>query len=343
MWEFDQPVYFYLLLLLPVVGLFYYWNKQWKKKAIAQFGSGSFLKRLAPTASTGKPLFKMLLFLSACFFAVIALVNPKIGTKLQTVNREGIDIVFAMDVSKSMLAEDIAPNRLEKAKQLAQDVINQLGTDRVGLVAYAGSAFPVMPITSDYSMAKSFIKDLNTDLVSSMGTALNQAIEVSGSYFEDVDSSKVLILISDGEDHSENIQQAIATAKAKGLKIITIGIGTAEGGKIPMKTNGMLTGYKKDMEGNEVVTQLNENTLKEIAEATGGVYIYGGQIKEVLPLVHNALKKIEKKDFEAQQVADFESQFQWFLAIAFLLFLVDAFIKYRKSKWLESLHLFNEK
>ena len=343
MWELDQPNYFYLLIIVPILVLALVANLRWKKNIVQAFGSGSFLKRLAPEASSGKPILKAILALVAIFFIVIALVNPKIGTKIETVKRQGVDIVFTVDVSKSMLAEDIAPNRLEKSKQLMTQIINNLGSDIVGLVAYAGSAFPLMPISSDYNLAKMYAKDLDTDLVSSMGTALSEAIQVSANYFENVDSSKVIILLSDGEDHSEGISDAINIAKDKGISIISIGVGTEEGGKIPIKINGKLQEYKKDGEGNEVVTKMNDATLKEMASPTNGTFMYGSNTEEVVDLVNKALQKIEKKDFESQQIADFESQFQWFLALALLVLCIDAFVLNRKTSWMKKWNLFNEK
>lgn len=343
MWELDQPNYFYLLIIVPILVLALVANLRWKKNIVQAFGSGSFLKRLAPEASSGKPILKAILALVAIFFIVIALVNPKIGTRIETVKRQGVDIVFTVDVSKSMLAEDIAPNRLEKSKQLMTQIINNLGSDRVGLVAYAGSAFPLMPISSDYNLAKMYAKDLDTDLVSSMGTALSEAIQVSANYFENVDSSKVIILLSDGEDHSEGISDAINIAKDKGISIISIGVGTEDGGKIPIKINGKLQEYKKDGEGNEVVTKMNDATLKEMASASNGTFMYGSNTEEVVDLVNKALQKIEKKDFESQQIADFESQFQWFLALAVLVLCIDAFVLNRKTSWMKKWNLFNEK
>ncbi len=344
MWGFDTPSYFYLLLLIPLIIGIYVWNTTWKKSKINEFGTGNYLKRLAPEASTtSKPLIKMVLMAVMAFALVFALVNPKFGTKIETVKRQGVDIVFAMDVSKSMLAEDIAPSRLGKSKQLASQIINQLASDRIGIVGYAGSAFPMLPITTDYSMAKMYIQDMHTDMVSSMGTALRQAIEVGSNYFDDPKTSKVMILISDGEDHGEGIGEAIAMAKDKGIKIITIGVGTSEGAQIPMKQNGRIVDYKKDTDGTTVVTKLNDATLKEIAQQTGGVFMYGSKTDEVLQLVDQTLQKIEKTDFESQQIADFQSQFQWFVGLALLVLILDSLVLERRTAWMKKLNLFNEK
>lgn len=344
MWGLDTPNYFYLLLLIPVLIAVYLWNTSWKKRKIAEFGSGNYLRRLAPEASTtSKPLIKIALLTATVALLIFALVNPKFGTKIETVKRQGVDIVFAIDVSKSMLAEDIAPSRLGKTKQLATQIINNLASDRIGIVGYAGSAFPMLPITTDYNMAKMYLQDMHTDMVSSMGTALRDAIEVGSNYFDDPKTSKVMILISDGEDHGEGISDAIAVAKEKGIKIITIGVGTPEGAQIPIKQNGKIVDFKKDAEGNTVITQMNENTLKEVAKGTGGIFMYGSKTEEVLQLVDQTLQKIEKTDFESQQIADFQSQFQWFIGLALILLIIDGLVLERKTAWMKKLNLFNEK
>lgn len=344
MWGLDTPNYFYLLLLIPVLIGVYLWNSIWKKKKITEFGSGNYLKRLAPEASTtSKPLIKMVLLAVTLGALILALVNPKFGTRIETVKRQGVDIVFAIDVSKSMLAEDIAPSRMGKAKQLASQIINNLASDRIGIVGYAGSAFPMLPITTDYSMAKMYIQDMHTDMVSSMGTALSQAIEVGSNYFDDPNTSKVMILISDGEDHGDGISNAVAMAKDKGIKIITIGVGTPEGGQIPIKQNGRIAGYKKDVDGSTVITKLNDETLKEIAQKTGGTFMYGSKTDEVLQLVDQTLQKVEKTDFESQQIADFQSQFQWFIGLALLLLIIDSLVLERRTAWMKKLNLFNDK
>lgn len=344
MWGLDTPNYFYLLLLIPVLIGVYLWNSIWKKKKITEFGSGNYLKRLAPEASTtSKPLIKMVLLAVTLGTLILALVNPKFGTRIETVKRQGVDIVFAIDVSKSMLAEDIAPSRMGKAKQLASQIINNLASDRIGIVGYAGSAFPMLPITTDYSMAKMYIQDMHTDMVSSMGTALSQAIEVGSNYFDDPNTSKVMILISDGEDHGDGISNAVAMAKDKGIKIITIGVGTPEGGQIPIKQNGRIAGYKKDVDGSTVITKLNDETLNEIAQKTGGTFMYGSKTDEVLQLVDQTLQKVEKTDFESQQIADFQSQFQWFIGLALLLLIIDSLVLERRTAWMKKLNLFNDK
>jgi Ca-activated chloride channel family protein len=341
--ELDEKKYLYLLLILPLVVLLFLFNLYWKQKKQREFGDLDAIKRLSPERSTFKPTFKLVIILLALAGLILGLVNPKIGTKMETVKREGIDIVFAMDISKSMLAEDVAPSRLEKSKQIVSQIINQLGSDRIGIVAYAGSAFPVLPITTDYSVAKMFLQSMNTEMVSSQGTSLDEAIKLSATYFDDKSkTSKLLILISDGEDHSEGAQAAAEEANKQGMRIITVGIGTDKGGTIPLKRNGIVESYQRDNNDQVVVTKLNRASLEAIAKATKGGYVSGNNTKEVLEYIKTNLDKIQKTEFESTQMADFQSQFQWFLGIAFGLLFLDFFLLEGKTNWVRKLNLFNE-
>ncbi|PKH66651.1 BatB protein [Flavobacterium sp. ALD4] len=341
--ELDEIKYLYLLFILPVVVVLFLFNFYWKRKKQREFGDLELVKKLSPERSVFKPIFKLVAIILALTGLIFGLVNPKIGTKMETVKREGIDIVFAMDVSKSMLAEDVAPSRLEKSKQIVSQIINELGNDRIGIVAYAGSAFPVLPITTDYSVAKMFLQSMNTEMVSSQGTSLDEAIKLSSTYFDDKSkTSKLLILISDGEDHSEGAQAAAEEANKQGMRIITIGIGTEKGGTIPLKKNGVVASYQRDNNDEVVVTKLNRASLETIAKATKGGYINGNNTKEVLAYIKGSLDNIQKTEFESTQMADFQSQFQWFLGFAFVLLFLDLFLFEKKTNWVRKLNLFNE-
>ena len=342
--ELDEKKYLYLLIVIPILVLIFLFNLYWKRKKQKEFGDLKLVKKLTPEKSVFKSTLKITVFLLALACLILGLVNPKLGTKVETVKREGIDIVFAIDVSKSMLAEDVAPNRLEKTKQIVSQIINQLGSDRIGIVAYAGSAFPVLPITTDYSVAKMFLQSMNPGMVSSQGTSLDEAIHLSSSFFsQDSKVSKLVIKISDGEDHSEGIEEATEEANKNGLKIITIGVGTEKGGPIPLKRNGVVESFQRDQNGEVVVTKLNETTLKEIAKITKGGYVNGNNTKEVVDYVKHALENIEKSEFETKQFANYQSQFQWLLGIAFFLFFIDIFFLEKKTNWVKKMNLFNEK
>ena len=316
----------------------------WKHKAQKKFANKVILKRLSPNQSLFKSVLKVIIWCLIFACLSIALVNPKIGTKFETIKREGVDIVFAVDVSKSMLAEDIAPNRLDKSKQLVTQIINNLASDRVGIIAYAANAFPQLPITTDYAAAKMFLQQMNTDMLSSQGTAINAAIELAETYFDNEEqTNRVLIIISDGEDHfGESAVRAAEEASEKGLRIFTIGVGDIKGGPIPIKRNGVILNYKKDRQGETVITRLNEENLKSIASKANGVYINGKNTNEVVETIRDILNQMDKTEFEAKEFADFKDQFQWFLAFAIGLLFIDIFLLERKTAWLKKLNLFNE-
>lgn len=340
----DQPIYFYILFAIPVIVVVFLLLLVWKRTVQKRFVDKELLKKLSPNRSLFKSVLKVLVLCLAIACLSFALVNPKIGTKLETVKREGVDIVFALDVSKSMLAEDIAPNRLEKAKQLITQIINGLAGDRIGIIGYAGSAFPQVPITSDFSSAKLFLSGMNTDMVSSQGTAITQAIELAQTFYDDEDqTNRVLFIISDGEDHEGNVSAIAEEAAEKGIRIFTIGVGTLEGGPIPIKENGVLQYYKRDQNNEQVITRLSEETLKEIAKTANGEYIDGSNTKVVVDQVKAILNGMDKKEFEAKQFTDFKDQFQWFLAGALFLLVLDVFLLERQTAWLKKLNLFNEK
>ncbi|WP_282017119.1 VWA domain-containing protein [Salegentibacter mishustinae] len=340
----EEKIYLWLLLLIPVVLLVYLIFRIWQKRARSKFAKPELLGYLSPNRSSFKPLLKVLLIVFALAALVVGLVNPKIGSQLETVKREGVDIVFAVDVSKSMEAEDIAPSRLEKSKQLVRQIIGNLGSDRVGIIAYAGSAFPQLPITTDYGSAEMFLESLNTDMISSQGTAIGDAIDLATGFFDDnQQTNRVMFIISDGEDHGGNIEDMARQAAETGIRIYTIGVGTTKGGPIPIKRNGVIQNYKKDNQGETVITKLDPSTLQEIAEEANGEYIDGSVTAEVTEKVQEELLTIEKTEFEAKQFADYKSQFQWFVGLAILLLLLDVFMLERKTSWIRRLNLFNEK
>ncbi|MBF0694521.1 MAG: VWA domain-containing protein [Flavobacterium sp.] len=344
MFELEERTYLYLLILLPILVVIFLYNLYWKRRKQREFGDSELVSKLSPDRSVFKHSVKFAIVLLALAGLIIALVNPRIGTKMETVKREGIDIIFAIDVSKSMLAEDVAPSRLEKSKQITSQIINQLGADRIGIVAYAGSAFPVLPITTDYSVAKMFLQGMNPGMVSSQGTSLNDAIDMAVEMFgKDKSTSKLLIMISDGEDHSAGADDAAAEARKAGLKIITIGVGTERGGPIPLRQNGVVQTFQRDNNNEVVISKLNRATLEEIAKNSGGGFIDGTSTAAVVTYVNKAMGNIEKNEFESMEMTDFESQFQWFIALSFVLLLIDIFLLERKTAWLKKLNLFNEK
>lgn len=343
MYQLEEKIWFWLLLIIPVIVLFFLILQIWKRHIQKKFASQALLKRLSPNRSLFKPVLKLVVLCLAFACLTLAMVNPKIGTKLETIKRQGVDIVFAIDVSKSMLAEDIAPNRLEKSKQLVTQIINNLASDRIGIIAYAGRAFPQLPITTDYASAKMFLQSMNTDMLSSQGTAIDEAIQLAKTYYDDEEqTNRVLIIISDGEDHNNIASSVAEEANEEGIKIFTIGVGSTKGGPIPIKRNGIVLNYKKDKDGETVITKLNEETLYEIAQEADGEYIKGNNTSNVVETIRDILNRMDKKEFEAKQFAEYKDQFQWFLGLGIFFLLIDIFLLERKTAWLNRLNLFNE-
>ena len=326
--------------MIVVVFLLAFW---WKKRMQKKFADARLLSRLAPNTSVFKSVLKLMFFIIGISFLILALVNPKMGTQLKTVKREGVDVVFALDVSKSMLAEDIAPNRLEKSKQIVSKIIDKLGSDRVGIIIYAGNAYPLLPITTDHAAAKMFLQNANPDLVSSQGTAINEALDLAKTYYNnDEQTNRFLIIISDGEDHQEETKQVAQNIANEGVKVYAIGVGTEKGGPIPMKINGSLIGYKKDRKGETVLTQRKPEILQGVADAANGVYIDGNKTDKPVDAIEEIIGNAQKSEFETKQFSDYKDQFQWFLGIGILLLVLDVFLLDKKTKWLRKVDLFNE-
>jgi Ca-activated chloride channel family protein len=323
-----------LLVTLLFIG-YRAWQKHTLKRAQPDEKlRDQMLERLAPLRSNKSLLLKRILILLSIYFAFIGLANPKIGTQLGTVKREGVDLVFAIDVSKSMLTEDIAPNRIEKAKRIVAETLSELKGDRVGIITYAASAFPQLPITTDYGAARMFLKGVNTDMMSSQGTAILEAIKLAGTFFDpNAETRRVLILLSDGEDHNETGTDIIAeTAIESNIQIITIAIGTTSGGPIP--EGGIAKGnFKKDSEGNVVISKLNKDVLEELANSTNGIYLDTPTTEATITAISDFLAQLDKTAFETQTYSNYKDQFQWFIAIAFVILVIEFLIPERKLLW----------
>lgn len=340
--QYEQPQYFYLLLLIPLMVLGYVLFSLWKKRVLKSLASAKMIDHIAPERSSFKGWLKQILFWLGWAFICLGLVNPQIGTELETVKREGVDLVFAIDVSKSMLAEDIAPNRLEKAKRLTGELINQLVSDRVGIIAYASSAIPHLPITTDYAAARLFLSSLDTNMISSQGTAISAAMRLAETYFDDENqTNRVLCIISDGEDHGDDALAAASRADQLGITFFTVVVGTEKGAVIPI-TKGNSTSYKKDDKGEVVITKSDFEQMESIAKETDGLFLDGSNTEEVVTSIIDRLKQMDKQEFEAKQFAKFKDQFQWFLVIGLILIVLDLFLFYRKTQWVKKLNLFQD-
>ncbi len=343
MYQIEEISWLWLGIIPLLVMLLFIGDRIWKSNIQDNFLSKNALMRLSPNISSFKPYLRIFTILFCLIFLVLAMINPQMGTKMETFKRFGVDIVFAVDVSRSMLAEDIVPNRLEKSKQLVNQIINTLNGDRIGIVAYAGKAFPQLPITTDYSSGKMFLQSMNTDMISSQGTAIDEAIQLATNYYDDESKiERILIIISDGEDHNDVSVDMAKIASQKGIIIYTIGVGKEKGAPIPIKKNGIIQSYKKDNKGEVVITKLNRQVLVDIANQTGGEFIDGTETKFVVNRIGEILKETEKKEFESKKFSEYKDQFQWFLAIGLLLLFIEIFLFDSKTFWVKKLNLFNE-
>ena len=343
MYLFDNPSYLYLALIIPIVIIINWLYMAWRNKIQRSFSNYKLLDQISPNRSNFKLNLKLILELFIILFLCIALANPKIGTELKSINREGVDIVFAIDVSKSMLAEDIAPNRLVRSKRIISEIINSLSSDRVGIVAYAAQAIPQVPLTTDFASVKNFLQIIDTDMLSSQGTSIDSALNLSVNFFDqNSDTNRVLILISDGEDHDDIPDSLIKLISENNINLITIGIGQEAGTTIPIKIDGTIDSYKKDSNGDVVITKRNSDILLKIASSSKGEYIDGNNTEDALELVKTKLDKIDKSEFESSQFVEYKQQFQIFILLSLLFIISDVFIFQTKTKWIQNLNLFNE-
>lgn len=338
MYRMENIEYLYGLFGIPVLILLFVMARLWRKKSLKKMGDTLVVSQMMPFVSSAKPVIKFIFFLTAFIFLIIGLVNPQIGSKLEEVKREGSDLVICLDVSSSMLAEDLKPNRLEKAKLSISKLIDNLQNDRIGIIVFAGSAYVQLPITTDYAAAKLFLESVNTNTVPVQGTVISSAIDLAmQSFGSEEGKNKAIIIITDGESHDDNALASARTASEKNIFVHCIGIGSPAGVPIPVYRSGIQAGYKKDKDGNVVITKLNEEALHEIASAGNGIYIRASQAEIGLRQLLNKINQMEKKTFEAKVFTDYEDRFQFFIAAALFFLLLEMMLSNRKSKWLEKI------
>jgi len=334
MYRLDNIEYLYALGFIPVLILLFIFARRWRRNALEKFGETRMISQLMQSTSSVKPLLRFILFIFAMLFLIIGLVNPQIGSKLEEVKREGSDIVICLDVSNSMKAEDFKPNRLEKAKQAIEKLIDKLNNDRIGIIVFAGESYVQLPITTDYAAAKLFSENIDCNAVQTQGTVISSAIELAEKSFgTEEGKNKSIVIISDGESHDDDAVAAARAAAEKGTVIHTIGLGSPDGVPIPVYKNKIQIGFKKDKEGNTVVSKLNEGAMEEIAAAGNGVYVRATQGEIGLLAIQERINKMDKKTFDAKIYTDYEDRFQIFIALALLLLLVESAITERKSVW----------
>jgi Ca-activated chloride channel family protein len=300
------------------------------------------IEQLMPAASFARPVIKFLLILLALSSLIIGIARPQFGSKLREIKREGVEIIIALDVSNSMMAEDIKPNRLERAKQAIAKMVDRLVNDKIGLIVFAGDAYIQLPITSDYVSAKLFLNTISTEIVPKQGTAIGSAIELGiRSFTQQEKSSKALIVITDGENHEDNAVEAARTAAGQGIKVHTIGIGLPEGAPIPIYSGGQRN-YLKDNAGKTVISKLDEGMLRQIAAAGQGVYIRSTDTRVGLDKLFDEISKMEKQEMETRIYSDYDERFQYIFAVGLFFLLLDFLILERKNKWLSKIKLFDQ-
>jgi len=341
MLRFANQEYLYALAAIPLLLLLFIWSRFWKKRNLKKFGDFSLVTKLAPWVSGGKPWTKFIILMLAFSLVTLGAADLQIGTKLEEVKREGVDVMIALDISNSMNAEDIRPSRIERAKQVISKLIDNLQNDRIGIIIFAGQAFVQLPLTADFGAAKLFLSGIDTDIISAQGTAIGSAIELAASSMDVKDKKhKVLVIITDGENHEDNAMELAEAAHKEGIIIHTIGMGSPEGAPIPIYKNGVRVDFLKDKDGKTVVTKLDDIGLRDIAKAGKGVFVRASNSDDGLRTILQQIASMEKKNYGSKVVTDYEDRFQYFLGTALLLLLVELLISERKSKLLSSINLF---
>lgn len=344
MFRFENIEFLYALILIPVFFLVFLINRRIRIASLKKFGNPELLKSLHPESSAYKSYIKITLLLLSFLSLIFGLANPQIGTRLAEAKREGVDVVIALDISNSMRAEDIKPNRLERAKQMINKLIDKLENDRIGIVVFAGDAFVQLPLTTDYSAAKLFLSFTEPELIPTQGTAIGRAIELASEQFKENDNRrKALIIISDGENHEDDAISEASKATEKNFVVYTIGMGTTTGAPVPIYSNGSLTGYMKDRDGNVVITKYDPTMLQQIAAAGKGQFFPIADTEPELENIINLVSGLDKKEFETKLYVDYEDRYQYLFGLSFFFLFLELLFSERKNKFIASLKLFETK
>ena len=339
MFRFEEPAYLYLLLLLPVCVALYLYSNYRKRKAIQKFGDPELIGNLMPDASRHRPDVKFTFVLAAIGLFAVLLARPQFGSKLETVKRQGVEVMIAPDISNSMLAEDVQPSRLEKAKRLVAQLVDRMQNDKVGMIVFAGDAFTQLPITSDYISAKMFLESIEPSLITKQGTAIAAAINLaSRSFTPQEEVGRAIIVITDGENHEGGVSEAIKNVTDKGIQVNVLGVGMPDGAPIPIEgTND----YRRDREGNVIVTRLNEPMCQEIAKEGKGIYVRVDNTNNAQRAISKEIDKMAKSDVETQVYTEFNEQFQAVAWLILLLLMAEMLITERKNPLFRNIHLFS--
>ena len=337
MFRFENPIYLWLLLIIPILIILKIMMWYVQRKKLSRIGNPTLLKELMPDVSRFRPWVKFLLLITALSSLILTLARPQFGSKISHEKRNGIEAIIALDISNSMLAQDVQPSRLDKSKLMIENLINSFINDKIGLVVFAGEAYVQLPITSDYVSAKMFLSDITPNLISAQGTDIARAIRVSlSSFTQQKGVGKAIILITDGEDNEGGALEAVKEAKEKGVNVFILGVGDSKGAPIPLG-NGE---YLKDNHGQTVMTALNENMCKEIAQAGSGTYIHIDNTSLAQEQLNNELSKLQKGDSDAVVYSEYNEQFQIVALFSFILLLIEVCLLERKNPLFKRFNLF---
>lgn len=339
MFRFADPTYLYLLIILPFIAAFYIYSNYRRKRNIRKFGDPELLAKLMPEVSKYRPNVKFWLTFAALTLTIFLLARPQFGSKLETVKRKGVEVVIALDISNSMLAQDVTPSRLDKSKKLISKLVDEFDNDKVGLIVFAGDAFTQLPITSDYVSAKMFLESISPALITTQGTAIGKAIDVAMRSFTPQEGvGRAIVIITDGENHEGGAVEAAKEAAKKGIRVFVLGVGSPDGAPIPIEGTNE---YRKDNSGNVIVTRLNEQMCQEIAKAGDGMYIRVDNTNSAQRALNSEINKMAKTDVESKVYTEFDEQFQAIAWLILILLLVEMLILERKNPLFKNIKLFH--
>ena len=341
MFRFANPEYLYLLFVIPLLIAIYLYSVRARKKTIKKYGNPVLLSQLMPEVSTKRQHLKFWTLLTAISVLVFVIAGPQFGSKLETVKRQGVEIMICLDVSNSMLSEDVTPNRLERSKQMLSRMIDSFTDDKVGLIVFAGDAYTQLPITSDYISAKMFLSSINPSMVSTQGTAIGAAINLAlRSFTPNEFSGKTILIITDGENHEDDAIKAALTAAERNIKVNVVGIGTPQGAPIPISGGG-INNFLKDNAGNVVITQLNEQMCQDITAAGKGIYVRADNTNTAIRTLQNEIDKMDKAELDSKVYSEFDEHFHTLAWIVFVLLMIELIIMERKSRIFSKVKLFS--
>ena len=337
MFRFEDPIYLYALVLIPLLAVIRLWMVSRQKKRLLKFGDRDLVRQLMPDVSRFRPLVKFVLLLTALALIILMIARPQFGTKINREKRTGIETIIAMDISNSMLAEDVTPSRLDRSKMMVENLVDHFTNDKIGLIVFAGDAFIQLPITSDYVSAKMFLSSITPSMIATQGTDIAKAITMSTNSFTQQEGvGKAIIVITDGEDHEGGALEAAKEAQNKGMRVYVLGVGSPKGAPIPTGNGD----YMKDNMGQTVMTGLNEEMCRQIAQAGGGAYIHVENNSNAQDQLDHELDKLAKKEIESTIYSDYDEQFQAVCIIVLLLLIIEVCILDIKNPMLKNVSLF---